>query len=144
MANKLTNTTFTTTYRDDFADSSNYHRILFNAGKALQARELTQMQTIINKEIERFGSNIFQEGASVHAGNITLNTSYEYIKLDTAVNPLPATPSTLVGKELTVKAPNPAIKFIVLEVVEASGSNKLNAGIVTGKGLTAVSSLIYS
>lgn len=123
MANKLTNTTFTTTYRDDFADSSNYHRILFNAGKALQARELTQMQTIINKEIERFGSNIFQEGASVHAGNITLNTSYEYIKLDTAVNPLPATPSTLVGKELTVKAPNPAIKFIVLEVVEASGSD---------------------
>ena len=123
MATKLTNTTFSTTYKDDFQDSDNYHRILFNAGRALQARELTQMQTITQREIERFGSNIFREGAPVRSGNITLNTSYEFIKLDTTLNPLPTTPSDLVGLELTVKAPNPAIKVKVLEVVEASGSD---------------------
>ena len=56
MTTNLTTTTFNTTYKDDFRDSDNYHRILFNSGKALQARELTQLQTIIQKEVERFGS----------------------------------------------------------------------------------------
>ena len=35
MATTLTNTTFSTTYKDDFRDSDGYHRILFNSGKAL-------------------------------------------------------------------------------------------------------------
>ena len=47
MATTLTDTTFSTTYKDDFLDSDNYHRILFNSGRLLQARELTQLQTII-------------------------------------------------------------------------------------------------
>ena len=45
--------TFETTYKDDFDSSDNFHRILFNSGRALQARELTQMQTIIQEEIAR-------------------------------------------------------------------------------------------
>jgi len=123
MATSLTNTTFSATYKDDYRDSDNYHRILFNAGRALQARELTQMQTIIQNEIERFGSNIFREGAIVRAGNITLNTTYEFVKLDTTVNPLPDDLTTLVGLELTVKAPNPQIKFKVLQVVSAANGD---------------------
>ena len=51
MATTLTNTTFSTTYKDDFLDSDNYHRILFNSGKALQARELTQIQTFLQNQI---------------------------------------------------------------------------------------------
>ena len=47
------------------------------------------MQTIIQKEIERFGRNIFKEGASVNPGGPTLNTRYEFIKLDTTTNTLP-------------------------------------------------------
>ena len=62
MATTVQKNTFSTTYKDDFKDSDNFYRILFNAGRALQARELTQSQTIIQKEIERFGSNIFKEG----------------------------------------------------------------------------------
>lgn len=120
MVTQVTDTTFSSTYKDDYRDSDNYHRVLFNAGRALQARELTQMQTIINKEIERFGSNIFREGAIVRSGNVTLNTTYEFIKLDTTLNPLPANPNSLVNLELTVKSPNPAIKVRVLEVVPAA------------------------
>ena len=55
MATRFTENLFSTTYKDDYRDSDNYYRILFNSGKALQARELTQSQTIIQKEIERFG-----------------------------------------------------------------------------------------
>jgi hypothetical protein len=73
MAVDFTKKIFSDTYRDDFRDSDNYHRILFNSGRALQARELTQMQTIIQREIETFASNIFKEGAAVNPGGITIN-----------------------------------------------------------------------
>ena len=53
MVTNVSKTTFLSTYNDDYRDSDHYHRILFNSGKALQARELTQSQTIIQKEIER-------------------------------------------------------------------------------------------
>ena len=63
MPTTLTETLLSSTYRDDYKDSNNFHQILFNSGRALQARELTQSQTITQKEIERFGKNIFKEGA---------------------------------------------------------------------------------
>ena len=99
MADILSQTTFNTTYKDDFKDSDNYHRILFNAGKALQARELTQMQTITQKEISRFGNNIFNEGSVVRAGNVTLDTRYEFVKITSV--PAGNTGSDYVGKTLT-------------------------------------------
>ena len=124
MATTYTQNLFETTYKDDFKDSDNYHRILFNSGRALQARELTQMQTIIQKEIERFGRNIFKEGASVNPGGQTLNTSYEYVKLDTSTYALPTGVTTLqqmVGDTFTGQTSN--IKIKVLEVVAATGSD---------------------
>lgn len=117
MANRFTENLFSNTYKDDYKDSDNYYRVLFNAGKALQARELTQMQTIIQKEIERFGRNIFKEGASVNPGGPTLNTRYEFIKLDTTTNTLPVDTTAIVGDEFTGQ--DSTFKFIVLEVVAA-------------------------
>jgi hypothetical protein len=46
---------------------------MFKPGYALQAREVTQMQTIIQNQIERFGSNIFENGSIVLDGQITEN-----------------------------------------------------------------------
>ena len=60
MATTFTKNTFGVTYKDDFADSDNYHRILFNSGRAVQARELTQSQTITQEEIARFGRHVFK------------------------------------------------------------------------------------
>ena len=95
MASTITQSLFANTYKDDYRDSDNYHRILFNSGRALQARELTQMQTIIQSEIARFGRNIFKEGASVNPGGPTINPNYEFVKLDTTSYALPS--SGVVG-----------------------------------------------
>ena len=121
MASTLTQSTFRSTYKDDFTDSDNYHRILFNSGRALQARELTQMQTIIQKEIERFGKNIFKDGAVVRPGGQTINSAYEFVKLNTSSNALPATPSDLVGYIFTGNTSN--LKARIIEVVPAEGSD---------------------
>ena len=118
MAQTFTSEIFSSTYRDDFKDSDNYHRVLFNSGRALQARELTQLQTIIQKEMSRLGKHLFKEGAAINPGGVTVNTEYEFVKLDTTVNQLPATITDLVGVEFTSAG---SISFRVLEVVPAAG-----------------------
>ena len=115
MASTLTQSLFATTYKDDYADSDNYHRILFNSGRALQARELTQMQTIIQSEMGRFARNLFKDGASVNPGGPTINNNYEFVKLNTTTNTLPATPSSLVNAIFTGQTSG--LRAKVLEVV---------------------------
>ena len=121
MATNLTETTFPSTYKDDFTDSAGFHKILFNSGKALQARELTQLQTILQNQIQRFGDNVFKEGAVVKPGGANLNSQYEFIKLNTAVNTLPTDASTLVGTLFTGQTSGVIVK--VLQVVTATGSD---------------------
>lgn len=121
MATTITSSTFTNTYKDDFLDSDGYHKILFNSGVALQARELTQIQTILQNQIKRFGDNIFLEGAVVKPGGANLNSKYEFIKLNTSSFALPGTPSSLVGRSFTGQTSGIVAK--VLEVVTAEGSD---------------------
>ena len=83
MTRDFTRDLFASTYKDDFADSAGFHRILFNSGKALQARELTQLQTILQNQIQRFGDNIFKEGAVVKPGGANINPKYEFVNANT-------------------------------------------------------------
>ena len=96
MATTLSSTLIPTKYKDDFRDSDGYYRILFNSGRVLQARELTQIQTILQEQIKRFGGNIFQEGGVVKPGTTQINTAYEFVKLDTTSLALPTTTSGVV------------------------------------------------
>ena len=115
MPNSFTSNTFASTYKDDFSDSAGYQRILFNSGRALQARELTQLQTITQAEMSRLGGHFFKEGASVSSGSPTVNNQYEFIKLDTSVNALSSTDATnIVGVNLTSDS------GIIVNVIEAT------------------------
>jgi len=121
MPTQFTDNLFSRTYKDDFADSANYHRVLFNSGRALQARELTQLQTIIQKEMEVFGRNIFKEGANVAPAGITINNRYEFIKLDTSNNTLPVDTSNFIGAEF--EGNDSGIKVKCLEVITATATD---------------------
>ena len=121
MTTTLTTNAFKTTYKDDFSDSAGYHRILFNAGKALQAREVTQLQSILQNQLQRLGDNIFKEGAVVKPGGANVNPKYEFIKLDTTTNTLPTDTLSLVGTTFT--GATSSIQAKVLEVLTASGSD---------------------
>jgi hypothetical protein len=71
----------TSPYYDDFNSDKNYHRILFKAGYAVQARELTQVQSIQQDQITKFADNIFKPNTPVSGGQITTNLKCDYIKL---------------------------------------------------------------
>ena len=69
-------------YYDDFDPSKNFHRILFKPGYAVQARELTQSQTILQSQISKFADNIFSQNTPVTGGKVTTNLGCYYIKLN--------------------------------------------------------------
>lgn len=72
-------------YYDDFNEAKNFHRILFRPGFPVQSRELTQLQTILQNQIERFGRHVFQNGSPVIGGKVNIPTfSYTSIKLNPA------------------------------------------------------------
>ena len=68
-------------YFDDFDETKNYHRVLFKPATAVQARELTQLQTILQNQIERFGDNILNQGTIIQGGNFVEETRLYYAKI---------------------------------------------------------------
>ena len=69
-------------YYDDFSESKDFHRILFQPSNAIQARELTQLQSILQNQIEKFGNHVFEEGSLISGGTITVNTVYYAVKVE--------------------------------------------------------------
>lgn len=73
-------------YYDDFDQTKNFHRILFKPGRAVQARELTQAQTILQGQITKFADNIFKQNSPVTGGQVTTNFNCNYVKLQETYN----------------------------------------------------------
>ena len=60
-------------YYDDFDPAKNFHRVLFKPGYAVQARELTQAQSIPQDQVTKFADNIFKQNSPVTGGQVTTN-----------------------------------------------------------------------
>ena len=67
-------------YHDDFDALKNYIRVLFRPGFAVQARELTQLQSALQNQITNFGDHVFEDGSMVIPGGVTLDTKTNFIK----------------------------------------------------------------
>lgn len=68
-------------YYDDFNENKNFHKILFKPGVAVQARELTQAQSILQDQIGKFGKFVLSDGSNVSGGKYTLNSNVKSLKL---------------------------------------------------------------
>jgi hypothetical protein len=68
-------------YYDDYDSDKNYHRIMFRPSVAVQARELTQLQTILQNQIETFGNWAWRSGDIVKGCQITDLPKVPYIRL---------------------------------------------------------------
>lgn len=71
----LSNTTQTilrsSPYWDDFSQNKRFHRILNKPRVPVQTRELNQVQSILQNQIEQVTTGIFREGAAVSGGQQT-------------------------------------------------------------------------
>jgi hypothetical protein len=69
-------------YYDDFDSQKNFYKVLFKPGYPVQARELTTLQSILQNQVESFGSHIFKEGSMVIPGNIAYDGQFYSVKLN--------------------------------------------------------------
>jgi hypothetical protein len=107
-------------YYDDFDPSKNYHRILFKPGYAVQARELTQSQSILQDQVTKFADNIFKQNSPVTGGQVTTNLNCYYIKLQNTFNNVPIDVTQFNNK--IIKNADGSIIAKVLATVSASGT----------------------
>jgi hypothetical protein len=71
----------TNPYYDDFNEDKNFHRILFKPGVAVQARELSQLQTILQDQIGKFGKFVLSDGSKVSGGKYSTDTNAKSLDL---------------------------------------------------------------
>jgi hypothetical protein len=69
-------------YFDDFDSKKDFYKVLFQPGVAVQARELNQLQSILQHQIEKFGDNVFKRGTIIDGCTITKHDKVPYIKIN--------------------------------------------------------------
>jgi len=107
-------------YYDDFDPAKNYHRILFKPGFAVQARELTQSQTILQDQVTKFADNIFKQNTPVTGGQLTTNFQCSYIKLQETYNNAAINVDEFNNK--VIQNASGSVLAKVIAVVEATGT----------------------
>lgn len=110
-------------YNDDFDENNKFYRILFRPSFAVQARELTQLQSILQQQVKYHGSHVFKQGAMVIPGQISLDTKYAYVKLQTFYNGdvVETYVDNFAGKKIVGDS---GIQAQVLKVVHAESSDE--------------------
>jgi hypothetical protein len=100
-------------YNDDFnsnsvqftgAEGKNYLRILFRPGRSVQVRELNQMQSILQSQIDKFGQSIYKEGPILDGkGNLDNNAKYIDITLNGTGGATPSVIKTYIDQVLNIE-----------------------------------------
>jgi len=73
-------------FKNKTAEEKNFLRILFKPGVSVQVRELNQMQSILQNQIDKLGRGVFKEGPVPElATEATLERNLNYVDLD--INP---------------------------------------------------------
>lgn len=117
-------------YYDDYQDSKKFIKMLFKPGYALQARELTQLQTVLQKQISRFANHIFKDGSPVVDGQLGVVTC-DFIRIETEITgsqgSIEVIPSQFIGKTIVNKvntgASTPQLRMKVLHAEEKEKDN---------------------
>lgn len=69
-------------YFDDYDETKNFYRVLYKPAAAVQARELNQMQTIMQDQINKFGRFVFKNGSVVEGCTFTFDRNYDFVKIN--------------------------------------------------------------
>lgn len=79
-------TSYNANYHDDYSVSGNsdknYLRILFKPGYSVQVRELNQLQTALQDQINRLGSSVWKDDSAVLGGKASFLPSIRSLTLD--------------------------------------------------------------
>jgi hypothetical protein len=131
-------------YYDDFDPNKNFHRILFKPGRAVQARELTQSQTILQDQISKFADHIFKQNTPVTGGQVTINSKAVYLKLTATYNDNDITAADFLNTVITDTTGIVAAKVIATEESVSGDPPTLIVTYLSGKQFAASDVIISS
>ena len=131
-------------YYDDFDESDNFHRVLFRPSYAVQARELTTLQTILQNQIDKFGRHTFKEGSVVIPGNIGFTNEYYAVKLQDTFSSASIADdiSDYVGARIT--GATSGVEAEVIEAVAATSTDPITLYVKYTKTGTNNTSTTFS
>ena len=107
-------------YYDDYDESKEFYRILFRPGYAVQAREVTQLQTILQKQIERNGRHTFEEGSIVLGCELNYDNEVKSLKLETQFSGADLTINSFSDGIITGATSNARAKVVATAASTAS------------------------
>ena len=86
-------------YYDDFDENKDFYRLLFKPSYAVQARELTQIQTLLQNQVTRFGDFVFKNGSVVSGGQFAFQSATSF-KLENSYSNTDISVTNFDGKTL--------------------------------------------
>ena len=134
-------------YFDDFSEDKKFHRVMYRPSFAVQARELTTQQSILQNQIEKLGDSIYKHGSMVIPGEVTYDLNHFSLKLTSFTGTLANFTGTIItggtsGVTATVKSvvatdgTDPDTLFIKYN---NSGTDNVSASFTDGETLTSTS-----
>ncbi len=104
-------------YYDDFTEDKKFHRVMYRPAFAVQARELTTQQTILQNQIEKLGDSMYKHGAMIIPGEATYDLNHFSIKLTSFTGTL----SNFTGT--TITGGTSGVTAVVQSVVATDGTD---------------------
>lgn len=106
-------------FYDDYNPQKGFHKILFRP-RVVQARELNQLQSILQEQINRMGSHFFKDGSVVGEGSISLKERQDMVKIVLPVNFDPSFFESDVS--LNARSSNSGLNAKILKYLPIDGS----------------------
>ena len=111
-------------YYDDFGIDKDFYRVLFKPGFPIQSRELNNIQSILQNQIEQFGNHIFKDGSVVIPGAASFDNQYYAVKIDPIHLGIDVSVyiDNFIGK--TIKGQTTQVTATVVNILSASESDE--------------------
>lgn len=137
----------TSPYYDDFDKNKKFYRILFRPGTAVQARELTQLQTILGNQVEQFADHIFKNGAQVKPGQIAYDLELSFVKIEPTINGFPINLNDIDPEnpnnegDIFIEGERSGVRAKVIKIIRLEGSDPFTIFVkYVNKGTSGTSS----
>ena len=101
-------------YFDDFDPQSNYYKVLFKPAYPVQARELNNLQSILQDQVENLGNHFFKEGAKVIPGQTNYFSTFHAVQINSSYSGISVSAylDQLVGKKITGRSSGVKAKVV--------------------------------
>ena len=113
-------------YFDDFSANNDYYKVLFKPAYPVQARELNNLQSILQNQIEQFGQHFFKEGAKVVPGNTNYISPYDAVQLENVYLGIPLSDYINQIRGATITGLTSGVTAVVDKILIGRNSEKGN------------------